>query len=62
MTASLTPCCPVCSQPPCMVVAGGSQAFCGNDDCTTLCWDMSRSLDDNLLDIGFVQLPEGGNA
>jgi hypothetical protein len=40
----------------------GGQAFCGNDNCTLLLWDPTKSLDDNLLDAGVVKLPpmEGG--
>jgi hypothetical protein len=43
-----------------MVLPGGVQAFCGNDDCTLLCWDPSLSLDDNLLDAGVVRFPPAG--
>ena len=46
----LTPLCPLCSQPPFMVMGGGTQAFCGNDDgCPVFTWDPSVSLDENLL-------------
>ena len=61
MSEILTPDCPVCGQPPVMVFGGWTQAFCGNDDCNIVCWDPSKSLDDNLLDVGFVTLtPDGG--
>lgn len=56
MAEILTPACPVCGKPPVMVFGGGSQAFCGNDDCSTLCWNPMKSLDDNLLDTHFVEL------
>ena len=49
-------------EPPVMVMVGGTQAFCGNDDCTLLLWDRSLSLDDNLLNAGVVKFPpEEGN-
>ena len=61
MTEILTPRCPLCDELPMMVFGGGTQAFCGNDDCTILCWAPTKNLDDNLLDAGFVKLlrPEG---
>ena len=36
MTGILTPCCPLCNCPPGLVLAGGEQAWCGNDDCTLM--------------------------
>jgi hypothetical protein len=57
MAEILTPCCPLCGQLPMMVFGGGTQAFCGNDDCTILCWTPTLSLDDNLMDARHVQLP-----
>lgn len=54
----LTPDCPLCGQPPAMILPGGTQAFCGNvDGCDLLTWNPSVSLDDNLTSAGFVQLP-----
>jgi hypothetical protein len=53
----LTPRCPLCRQPPAIALPGAIQAFCGNDDCTLLCWNPSLSLDANLLDAGVVHLP-----
>ena len=52
-----TPRCPLCDGPPAMVCGGATQAFCGNDDCTLICWNMLLSLDENLLDAGVVHLP-----
>ena len=57
MADILTPHCPLCHQLPMMMFGGGSQAFCGNDDCRILMWTPTKSLDDNLLDAGVVQLP-----
>jgi len=52
----VTPDCPFCGQPPVMIFGGGTQAFCGNDDCTLLKWDPSKTLDENLLDAREVDL------
>ena len=46
----LTPDCPLCGHPPMMVFDGGTQAFCGNDDCTLLMWTPTKTLDANLMD------------
>lgn len=54
-----TPACPLCGEPPVFLLGGGTQAFCGNDDCTLLTWNPSVSLDANLLDAGFVRLDPG---
>jgi hypothetical protein len=57
MAEILTPRCPLCGHLPVMMLGGGTQAFCGNDDgCPLICWDPSLSLDANLLDAGFVKL------
>jgi hypothetical protein len=51
MPEPLTPNCPLCGEPPMMIMGGGAQAFCGNDDgCTLLTWDPSKTLDENLMD------------
>lgn len=57
MADILTPRCPLCDCLPVMMFGGGTQAFCGNDDCTLICWKPAVSLDDNLLDAGVVQFP-----
>lgn len=65
MAEILTPCCPLCDELPVMMFGGGTQAFCGNDDCTILMWTPTKGLDDNLLDAGVVRLPwteEAGDA
>lgn len=43
MADILTPRCPVCDEEPMMVMGGGTQAFCGTDDCQVLTWDPSKS-------------------
>lgn len=35
------PRCPGCDEPPMMAMDGGHQAFCGNDHCQVLTWDMT---------------------
>jgi hypothetical protein len=35
------PRCPGCDRPPEFALDGGRQAFCGNDDCQVLTWDMT---------------------
>jgi len=57
MVEILTPRCPLCHQLPVMMFGGGTQAFCGNDDCPMLMWTPTKSLDDNLLDAGVVKFP-----
>jgi hypothetical protein len=57
MTEVLTPDCPLCGHPPVMMFGDGTQALCGNDDCTLIFWDPSVSLDGNLLDAGMVHFP-----
>jgi hypothetical protein len=46
MTRLLSPDCPFCGEPPQLVV-NPVQAFCGNDDCSTFCWDMTQSVEYN---------------
>lgn len=56
MAEILTPCCPLCGDPPMMVFGGGTQAFCGNDDgCPVLTWDPTRTADEFLRDARRVQ-------
>ena len=58
MAEILTPRCPQCDSPPMMVFGGGTQAFCGNDDCNTLTWNPTHSLDQNLMAVNFVEIKE----
>lgn len=41
--------CPVCDQPPIFMLGGGTQAFCGNEECRVFTWDPTLSRDE-LLD------------
>jgi len=57
MPEILTPCCPLCGEPPEFVI-GPTQALCGNrDGCTLIMWDPSVSLEDNLMDAETVHFP-----
>jgi hypothetical protein len=41
LDAIKTPLCPTCNQPPAIILAGGHQAWCGNElGCNVLTWDM----------------------
>lgn len=55
MAGILTPRCPLCCGLPRIVF--GTQAFCGNDDCTLLMWNPELSVDDNLMDSKVIHLP-----
>lgn len=57
MANILTPRCPLCCGLPMLVLGGGTQVFCGNDDCTLLTWNPSLSVDDNLMDSKVIHLP-----
>ena len=36
----LTPCCPLCGEPPFLVMGGGTQALCGTrEGCPVLTWN-----------------------
>ena len=50
----LTPDCPLCGQPPIKMMGGGTQAFCGNDDCRLLTWDPTKSAEGNLANASEV--------
>lgn len=58
MAEILTPRCPQCDQLPYMVMGGGTQAFCGNGKCSTLTWNPTQSMDENLLNTNFVELKQ----
>ena len=58
MAEILTPDCPWCGQPPYMVMGGGTQAFCGTDDCNCLTWDPSKSAAANRRNVHVVNLTE----
>lgn len=47
--------CPLCKHIPLLII-GTRQAFCGNDDCLVFTWDMSASLEQNLMDARPVKI------
>ena len=61
MAEALTPHCPWCGQPPYMVMGGGTQAFCGTDDCNCLTWDPSKSAAENRRNVNVVNLAENSD-
>jgi hypothetical protein len=63
MTEPLTPRCPLCDCEPMMILGGGTQAFCGNDDgCRLLTWDPTLSADANLANASEVDWPAEGSS
>ena len=62
MPEIMTPDCPLCGEPPLWVLGGGTQAFCGNDNCRMFTWNPSLSRSANLQAADFINLPpaEGG--
>lgn len=51
----LTLVCPLCCQPPLLVLDGGHQAWCGNENgCNVITWDMYIPLDEQLMKPSFV--------
>lgn len=55
MTVIREPDCPRCGQPPTLVVSP-VQAFCGNDDCDTFCWDMTKTRAENEAGVSYIDL------
>jgi hypothetical protein len=51
----VTPVCPTCSAPPALVISG-QQAFCQTPGCPTFIWDPTKTLDELMADISFVDL------
>lgn len=58
MTAIPTPDCPLCGQPPYMVMGGGTQAFCFTDDCPVLTWNPAETREHFLATAQQVQITE----
>ena len=48
--------CPLCSQPPIWLLGGGTQAFCGTDSCKIVTWNPTRTMDELMSDINFIDL------
>jgi hypothetical protein len=50
------PHCPMCGEPPMMVMGGGTQAFCATDDCEMFTWDPSVSAAQNLANAQRIEI------
>jgi hypothetical protein len=55
VSAAATPRCPLCGQPPRMVLDDGRQSFCGNADCMVIFWAATMTVDELMADIGFIE-------
>lgn len=51
----LSPTCPVCQEPPSFVISP-EQAFCDNDDCNAITWNMTKTRDENIEAANFIDL------
>jgi hypothetical protein len=50
--------CPGCGEPPLYLLGGGTQAFCGTDDCPWLTWDPTKTLAELNAGPGTIGLPD----
>ena len=48
--------CPLCGEPPVWLLGGGRQAFCGSEDCKIVTWNPTRTVDENLTEVSFIDL------
>lgn len=55
-----TPVCFGCGSPPALLLGGGTQAFCGSDDCRVFTWNPTKTVDELLENFGVVDLPDLG--
>jgi hypothetical protein len=46
--------CPLCGQPPALVILGQQLALCGNENCKTLMWDATSTLEELMTNINFI--------
>ena len=53
--------CPGCGEPPRWLIGGGTQAFCGTDDCPWFTWDPTMTLAELNADAGTIDLGTGDN-
>lgn len=51
--------CPGCGEPPMMLFGGGTQAFCGTDDCPWLSWDPTKTLAELNASVQRIDLDPG---
>lgn len=56
-----SPCCPMCGEPPYMVMGGGTQAFCGNGEgCPVMTWNPTESRETFLRTAKQIEIKPGG--
>lgn len=48
--------CPLCRQPPRFLLGGGTQAFCGTDECKIFTWNPMMTIDELFSDMAFIDL------
>lgn len=55
------PSCPLCDGPPSQefvcVLTWPGQAWCDNSDCDVMCWDATKTLDENIMNASGNTLP-----
>ena len=61
MTEILTPRCPLCDEPPLWILGGGTQAFCGSDDCPVFTWNTLESREHFLRTAKHVTLQDNSS-
>lgn len=49
--------CPGCSEPPMLLMGGGTQAFCGTDDCPFFTWDPTKTRAELNAEAEVIDLP-----
>jgi hypothetical protein len=54
LRVDVTPNCPLCHEPPAFAI--GDTAMCGNEECKTIFWDRTKTLDELLFNMGLVEL------
>lgn len=61
----LAPFCPRCGHPPVILLGGGHQAFCGDEDCVVFTWDPTESAETfeaNARPVRFIDNAATGEA
>lgn len=53
--------CPGCGEPPVVLFGGGTQAWCGTDDCPILTWDPTKTLAELNADSKTIDLRNEGD-
>lgn len=48
--------CPACGEPPLWLFGGGTQAWCGTDDCPILTWNPTKTLTELAAELKVVNL------